>query len=75
MATLTLILRERLASTGDKVATPHDLRRTFATRLIEDGNDLVKVQRAMGHANVQTTAHYDRRSEKDQAAMAKGVRL
>lgn len=72
---IALILRERLASTGDKAATPHDLRRTFATRLIEDGNDLVKVQRAMGHANVQTTARYDRRSEKDQAAMAKGVRL
>lgn len=72
---VTLILKERLAITGQKRATPHDLRRTFATRLIEDGNDLVKVQRAMGHANVQTTARYDRRGEKDQKEMAKSVRL
>lgn len=72
---VTLILKERLAIAGQKTATPHDLRRTFATRLIEDGNDLVKVQRAMGHANVQTTARYDRRGEKDQRNMAKTVRI
>lgn len=72
---VTLILKERLEITGQKRATPHDLRRTFATRLIEDGNDLVKVQRAMGHASVQTTARYDRRGEKDQKEMARNVRL
>lgn len=72
---VTLILKERLSIAGQKSATPHDLRRTFATRLIEDGNDLVKVQRAMGHANVQTTARYDRRGEKDQKNMALKVRL
>lgn len=72
---VTLILKERLSIAGEKNATPHDLRRTFATRLIEDGNDLVKVQRAMGHANVQTTARYDRRGEKDQKEMALQVRL
>lgn len=59
-----LILKERFSIAGQRDATPHDLRRTFATRLIEDGSDLVKVQRAMGHANVQTTARYDRRGEK-----------
>lgn len=72
---ITLILKERLRISGQPDATPHDLRRTFATRLIEDGNDLVKVQRAMGHANVQTTARYDRRGEKDQRNMAKTVRI
>ena len=72
---ITLILKERLSIAGQKNATPHDLRRTFATRLIEDGNDLVKVQRAMGHANVQTTARYDRRGEKDQKEMALNVRI
>ena len=72
---ITLILKERLSIAGQKEATPHDLRRTFATRLIEDGNDLVKVQRAMGHANVQTTARYDRRGNKDQKLMASKVRI
>lgn len=72
---VTLILNQRIRIAGAKAATPHDLRRTFATRLIEDGHDLVKVQRAMGHSNVQTTARYDRRSEKDQKEMARSVRL
>lgn len=72
---VTLILKERLSSAGQRDATPHDLRRTFATRLIEDGNDLVNVQRAVGHANVQTTARYDRRGESEQKEMAREVRI
>lgn len=66
---------DRLAISRQKNVTPFEQHYTFATRLIEDGNDLVKVQRAMGHANVQTTARYDRRGEKDQKEMAKSVRL
>lgn len=41
----------------------------------ESSDDLLKGLRAMGHANVQTTARYDRRGEKDQKEMAKSVRL
>ena len=53
----------------------HDLRRTFATRLLDDGVDLVTVQGMMGHANVSTTAKYDRRGEEARRRASKKVRI
>lgn len=38
--------------------TCHDLRRWYATTMIEAGNDLVTVQRLLGHASVATTQRY-----------------
>ncbi|MFM9210101.1 tyrosine-type recombinase/integrase, partial [Legionella pneumophila] len=39
-------------------ASSHSGRRTFITRLIEQGADIKAVSRLAGHANIVTTAIY-----------------
>lgn len=43
--------------------SPHDLRKTYASALIDLSGDISTVSRLLGHANIQTTAIYDRRGE------------
>ena len=65
------VIVQRHKEIGLAKVSPHDLRRSYATNLLENGEDIFTVSNLMRHSSVETTKVYDKRSRTVSDAAAK----
>lgn len=61
--------------TGIERFTPHDFRGSFISYLLDQGEDIKTVADIVGHADVRTTAGYDRRGEERKKIVNRTINL
>ena len=60
----TIVKKAALRAHIKKKISPHTLRHSFATHLVENGADIQLVQHMMGHASITTTERYIHMSQR-----------
>ena len=70
-----LVFDKRAKQAKIQEFTPHDLRRTYISNLLDSSGDLVAIQALAGHANINTTAAYDRRGVRAQEQAAQTIHV
>lgn len=73
-AGVTAILEQLRITASVAEFTPHDLRRTFITQLLEQGADINTVRQLAGHSDISTTARYDHRGDEAKVMAAQRLR-
>jgi integrase len=71
---LTGILEQLQHTSGIARFTPHDMRRTFITRLLEQGVDINTVRQLAGHSDISTTTSYDYRGDSMKISASKRLK-
>ncbi|MFO8051070.1 MAG: tyrosine-type recombinase/integrase [Thermoplasmatota archaeon] len=68
---IQLIVRSSAKRVGiSKNVTPHTLRHSFATHLLEGGVNILNIQKLLGHRNLKTTSIYTHVSDQDVSMFA-----
>jgi site-specific recombinase XerD len=70
-----VVVLKRAAEGGVSDVSPHDMRRSFVSDLLDSGVDIATVAAMAGHASIQTTARYDRRGETAKKRAARSLHV